>query len=67
MNGYNAATISTDLETVAAAVQNLGFSHISPESLEALGDNLDGQMDSVRRAYRNVMGGFRALLAPVEA
>jgi hypothetical protein len=67
MHGYNAETISTDLEVVTAAVQSLGFSHISPESLEALGDNMDGQLDSVRRAYRNVMGGFRALLAPVEA
>lgn len=67
MHGYNAETISTDLEVVTAAVQSLGFSRISPESLEALGDNMDGQLDSVRRAYRNVMSGFRALLAPVEA
>lgn len=55
------------LELVTDRVQAIGFTHISPESLMALGEQLDDESENVCRAYRKVMAGFRALLAPVEA
>lgn len=67
----NQATQTTGLtqalELVTDRVQALGFTHISPESLMALGEQLDDEFDDVRRAYRKVMAGFRTMLAPVEA
>lgn len=55
------------LELVQERVEMIGFDRISPESLMALGDQLDDESERVCRAYRKVMAGFRALLAPVEA
>jgi len=56
-----------DLATVLAAAQDLGFDRICPESLMAIGDDLDSASPAVRGAYRRVMAGFRALLLPVGA
>jgi hypothetical protein len=55
------------LELVQERVEMIGFDRISPESLMALGDQLDDESENVCRAYRKVMAGFRAMLAPVEA
>lgn len=59
------------LQTVTEAVQMLGYERINPESLTALREALDNgdfgpNGGVVARAYRTVMAGFRALLAPVE-
>jgi hypothetical protein len=64
MPTYSEATIKTDLEKVTEAIQQLGYSRINPESLMALGDEIGDHPAAVRAAYRNVMAGFRALLAP---
>lgn len=63
----NQTQTQQDLNTVLEAAQDLGFDRICPESLMAIGDNLDDALPAVRGAYRRVMAGFRALLAPVEA
>jgi hypothetical protein len=55
------------LELVQERVEAIGFPRISPESLMALGEQLDDESENVCRAYRKVMAGFRTLLAPVEA
>jgi hypothetical protein len=48
---------------VAEAVRELGFERISPESLEALGEELGrGNYGHVRGSYNIVMNGFRQLL-----
>lgn len=68
--------IGAYLSTVEAAVKYLGFTHISPEALMALGDELANHRGDtccgnwyadLAYAYRKVMAGFSALLAPVEA
>lgn len=60
---------TSHLNTVTEAVNLLGYDRISPESLMALGDAIDRDEVGfeVRRSFRVVMGGFRALLAPAEA
>lgn len=60
-------SLSKALSTITDRVQELGFTHICPESLEALGDRLFDESEEVCRAYRQVIGGFRALFAPKEA
>lgn len=63
----NETSLGKALRVITDRVQELGFTHISPEALGALGDRLFDESEEVCRAYRQVMGGFRALLAPVEA
>lgn len=60
--------MSKALEIVENAVADLGYPRVNPESLTALGDEMDRDewlAERVGRAYRTVMSGFRALLAPV--
>lgn len=60
---------TSHLNTVTEAVNLLGYDGISPESLMALGDAIDRDEvgSDVRRSFRVVMNGFRALFAPAEA
>jgi len=54
------------LEIVSAQVKLMGYSRISPESLQALIDEGEfwGWAPGVKPAYLKVMKGFRALLEP---
>ena len=63
----NETSLSKALSVITDRVQELGYTHISPEALGDLGDRLFDESEEVCRAYRQVMGGFRALLAPKEA
>jgi len=66
MSTFQGDKIKNALDTVAAAVEQLGYARISPESLEALERTLPQQPPNVCAAFHNVMAGFRALLAPAE-
>lgn len=59
--------MKADLALVTEAAQDLGFDRICPESLMAIGDSLEDASPALAQAYRRVMAGFRALLAPVGA
>jgi hypothetical protein len=59
--------MKADLALVEEAARDLGFTHICPESLMAIGDSLEDALPEVRGAYRRVMAGFRALLLPAGA
>lgn len=64
MNEANKQTaLSKAIEVIEDRVQAIGFTHISPESLEALGAQLEDESENVCRAYRTVMRGFQALFA----
>lgn len=60
------------MQVIERAVDDLGFPRINPESLTALREAMDRDVDGwrygpqERRAYRIVMAGFYALLGPKE-
>lgn len=63
----NETSLSKALGVINERVQELGYTHISPEALGDLGDRLFDESEEVCRAYRQVIAGFRALFAPKEA
>lgn len=69
---FNEEAMSRAMARVETLINFMGYERINPESLDALGDALAQDVEGVEfsyedcRAYRLVMAGFRALLAPVE-
>jgi hypothetical protein len=69
----NETAMARALKRVEELVNGIGYEGINPESLMALGDSLERDEECVEfgmndhGAYRMVMRGFHALLAPVEA